>query len=455
MFSPQAALDRMVNGALKILSALRVYFGVSMGAKGKQPVFIDAFAGCGGLSLGLMQAGLKGLFAIEKDAFAFSTLQHNLIDRNGALRFAWPKWLERRPSAIEELLVDHHDSLVALRGKVDVLAGGPPCQGFSSAGRRRADDPRNRLFKSYVELVRLVEPRIVLMENVKGFTMSFGGDEGVSNYATSLRDLLSERYLIHERLIDLSKFGVPQKRTRYILIALHPSFGDVDPFELIEDRMEGFLRRQRLQAPTSSWAAISDLETGKAGTRPSTDTVGFNETIPASRITAYQKLMGEDADGISDLRLARHTNEIAQRFAEIIETCHAEGRLNTSISAETRQRYGLKKMALRVLDPDRPSPTITSMPDDLLHYSEPRTLTVRENARLQSFPDWFAFKGKYTTGGHRRRREVPRFTQVANAVPPLVARAIGETLLAIMASAAVEKPLVAGEARLERPELAA
>src|SRR6201986_2192813 len=89
-------------------------------------------------------------------------------------------------------------------------------------------------------------------------------------------------------------------------------------------------------------------------------------------------------------------------------------------------------MATRVLDPDRPSPTITSMPDDLLHYGEPRILTVRENARLQSFPDWFAFKGKYTTGGHLRRREVPRFTQVANAVPPLVARAIGEFLMKAM-----------------------
>jgi DNA (cytosine-5)-methyltransferase 1 len=92
-------------------------------------------------------------------------------------------------------------------------------------------------------------------------------------------------------------------------------------------------------------------------------------------------------------------------------------------------------MALRVLDPDRPSPTITSMPDDLLHYNEPRTLTVRENARLQSFPDWYDFKGKYTTGGHLRRKEVPRFTQVANAVPPLVARAFGELLAEILTAA--------------------
>jgi DNA (cytosine-5)-methyltransferase 1 len=120
------------------------------------------------------------------------------------------------------------------------------------------------------------------------------------------------------------------------------------------------------------------------------------------------------------------------RFREIIKLSHAEGRLNTSISADIRARFGIKKMALRVLDPDRPSPTITSMPDDLLHYSEPRTLTVRENARLQTFPDWYSFQGKYTTGGHLRKQEVPRFTQVANAVPPLVARAIGETLTELL-----------------------
>jgi DNA (cytosine-5)-methyltransferase 1 len=163
------------------------------------------------------------------------------------------------------------------------------------------------------------------------------------------------------------------------------------------------------------------------------------ETIPGTKITAFQKFLASGAETTTDLRLARHAPEIRDRFAEIIETCHAEGRLNTSISAETRLRYGLKKQALRVLDPDRPSPTITSMPDDLLHYKEARTLTVRENARLQSFPDWFEFQGKYTTGGELRRTEVPRFTQVANAVPPLAACAIGQVLVEIIADAKAAK----------------
>ena len=92
----------------------------------------------------------------------------------------------------------------------------------------------------------------------------------------------------------------------------------------------------------------------------------------------------------------------------------------------------MRKKVTRVLDPADIAPTITSLPDDLLHYSEPRILTVRENARLQSFPDWFQFKGKYTTGGSRRRNEVPRFTQVANAVPPLLAEQLGLVLARIV-----------------------
>jgi DNA (cytosine-5)-methyltransferase 1 len=118
-----------------------------------------------------------------------------------------------------------------------------------------------------------------------------------------------------------------------------------------------------------------------------------------------------------------------KRFGKIIAECQKIGRLNVQIHKEMRDRYGIKKMATRVLHPNEPAPTITSMPDDLLHYREPRTLTVRENARLQTFPDWFVFKGKYTTGGKLRARQVPRFTQVANAVPPLIAEMWGENLM--------------------------
>ena len=401
-------------------------------SRARKFTFADVFAGCGGLSVGLLEAGLDGRFAIEHDKFAFASLRENLLSKGSKFRFSWPDWLPKQPIAIAVFLKNYASKLESLQGTIDVLAGGPPCQGFSSAGRRRHDDPRNQLFASYLDLVEILKPKAVLIENVRGFTMDFDAERKVKNYSHELRERLAVEYEVFEELLDLSQFGVPQQRTRYFLLALKPETTDVNPFDLLKERLPSFLRSIRLKAPVSSWKAISDLEVSRAGTRPSRDTPGFDEICYTKPLTQFQKLMNKDRAIPADLRLARHSSEIVDRFRDIIESSHAEGRLNTTISDDIRSRYGLLKKAIRVLDPDRPAPTITSLPDDLIHYCEPRILTVRENARLQSFPDWFSFKGKYTTGGDRRRKEVPRFTQVANAVPPLVSRAIGEMLREIL-----------------------
>lgn len=396
-------------------------------------LFVDAFAGCGGLSLGLLQAGLRGLFAIEHDGAAFETLRTNLVDGKRPYRFSWPVWLPKQPIGIEILLQKYESELRSLAGSVDVLVGGPPCQGFSSAGRRKHDDPRNKLVASYLRIVEILKPSAVIIENVRGFTVSFKTADGVDNYAHKVRQALSAEYEVHERLLDLSKFGVPQLRTRYFIVAFRPGICSRDPFEMLDERLPSFLRTIGLRVPVTSSSAISDLEMSRGGTQDSRDTPGFTEIRYTKPVTKYQRLMNSAA-APGDLRLARHSAAIQRRFQQIIDLSHAEGRLNTSISAKVKARFRLRKQALRVLDPDRPAPTITSMPDDLLHYREARTLTVRENARLQSFPDWFSFRGKYTSGGQRRRHEVPRFTQVANAVPPLVARALGELIDQIMSS---------------------
>jgi len=379
-----------------------------------------------------MQAGLKGRFAVEHDNFAFATLRANLLSKDSPFKFRWPKWLPKEPIAIDTMLRAYGRQLESLKGTIDVLVGGPPCQGFSCAGRRKHNDPRNELFASYVRVVDILQPTAVLIENVRGFTLDFDGMGGTKNYSHRLRQKLRASYDVFEELLDLSQFGVPQFRTRYFLLAIDSSLRVRNPFDALRERLPSFLRSMRLKAPVSSWAAISDLEISRGGKKASVDTPGFHEIKYTRPLTYFQKLMNAGSGTPTDVRLARHSNEITSRFREIIELSQAEGRLNTSISAEIRARFGLRKSALRVLDPDRPSPTITSMPDDLLHYHEPRTLTVRENARLQSFPDWFSFKGKYTTGGDLRRKEVPRFTQVANAVPPLVARAMGEMLLGLL-----------------------
>src|SRR5262245_49086581 len=107
------------------------------------PTFIDVFAGCGGISLGLMAAGWRGIFAIERDRYAFKTLKENLQGKKPRYSFQWPAWLPKTPHDISEMLEEYRRELIGLRGRIDLVAGGPPCQGFSMAGKRQSRDPRN------------------------------------------------------------------------------------------------------------------------------------------------------------------------------------------------------------------------------------------------------------------------------------------------------------------------
>ena len=105
---------------------------------------------------------------------------------------------------------------------------------------------------------------------------------------------------------------------------------------------------------------------------------------------------------------------------------------NITLDNKTRAKFGVNKRDISVLDSKKPSPTLMSIPDDHVHYCEPRVLTVREYARVQSFPDWFEVRGNYTTGGKQRAMEVPRYTQIANAIPPLFAEHIGNALMELL-----------------------
>ena len=153
----------------------------------------------------------------------------------------------------------------------------------------------------------------------------------------------------------------------------------------------------------------------------------------------YQRLMRSGAsEQPTDRRLARHSPTIVARLRDILATC----RRGVGLSPGDRERLGMGKRTITPLDGHAPAPTVTTLPDDLVHYSDPRTMSVREHARLQSFPDWFSFCGPYTSGGSQRRRACPRYTQVGNAVPPLLAEGLGETLIGLLGGP--EAP-VAGE----------
>lgn len=401
----------------------------------KQSYFIDLFAGCGGLSLGLMQAGFKGLFAIEKSPDAFSSLKHNLIDKDVAGQFKWPSWLPCEAMTTSELLEEYSEPLKKLQNKIKLIAGGPPCQGFSFAGRRNAKDPRNRLTEEYIKIVELVKPEFLLLENVKGFAAVFKQAEAAEEkvYAAVVKEKLEAiGYKVTSQICNASHFGVPQPRARFIMIAHREdvSFSD-DPFQALKDFLPEFKTRKGLCSNThiSVQSAISDLEVKGKKLIPSNDTNGFLEiAYEESTLTPYQKLMRNNCSpnrSPNSLRLPRHKKETLDRFEKILNSFEKGKSLTKSQLLE----LGTKKQCFTPLHPDMLSRTITTLPDDLLHYSEPRILTVRENARLQSFPDWFDFLGKYTTGGNRRKMECPRYTQVGNAVPPLMAEALGRVLL--------------------------
>lgn len=386
-------------------------------------MYIDLFSGCGGLALGLHNAGWKGLFAIEKGKDSFLTLEHNLINKNS--NFIWPNWLPKKNHDINEIIEKYEENLKALRGNISLVAGGPPCQGFSMAGRRKEEDQRNNLIDSYIKFIELVQPQVLFFENVRGFTVGFkkGNKRGKAYSVYVVNKLKKLGYDVQGEIIDFSKFGIPQKRQRYILVGTKKGKAE-DFFKAIVKNRAKFLKSKNLTDTTSLNDAISDLLYSN-GTVDSPDTQKFKAGIYSKSTTSYQKLMRQSkyfTNRVADShRFAKHKPETIEKFEYILNNTQP----NKNISDVIKSRYNLKKRTIVPLCMNSPTPTLTTLPDDYIHYCEPRILTVREYARIQSFPDTYEFKGAYTTGGERRKTEVPRYTQIGNAIPPLFAEQAG------------------------------
>ena len=398
--------------------------------------FIDVFAGCGGLSLGLLKAGCEGVAAIEKNPMAFKTLRHNLID-GGRYQFNWPQWLPVEAMSCEDFLEGYKDGISSLSGTIDLMVGGPPCQGFSSAGRRDPDDPRNKMAEEYLRLVKLIRPKYIVIENVSGFNSRFikrgerlDGGRITGSYADFICGSLSELgYSVSRGKINCADFGVPQNRHRYLIVCSLVTVEDL--FVKLKRSSSRFkiIKGLGVNHVTSVREAILDLETKS---KPLSDNLdsgigGFRELSYRAPhvLSPYLKLMRDGCDSApNSMRLPNHKASTISQF-ERIRQLSEPGR---SLSKSARDTLGLKKHAITVLTASEASPTITTLPDDIIHYSENRILTARECARVQSFPDWFEFTGKYTTGGSARKVDCPRYTQIGNAVPPLLSEAIGNLL---------------------------
>ena len=254
-----------------------------------QFTYIDLFAGCGGMSLGLHNAGWKGLFAIEKDSMAFETLKFNLIDR--LKHFNWPSWFPIKNHDIREVIKNYSDKLLKLQGRVDLVVGGPPCQGFSTAGKRDEKDERNKMIDLYIGFINLVQPKMLFFENVRGFTIGFkkknSRGKAYSDYVWKKLEKLG--YDIYGEILDFSEFGVPQRRKRFILVGIRG--GDPRQFfnKVISDRVQ-FLQQRGLREKVTINEAISDLVRSNG----EIDSINFNkfkEGVYSAAKSNYQRFL--------------------------------------------------------------------------------------------------------------------------------------------------------------------
>lgn len=417
--------------------------------------FIDVFAGCGGMSLGLMKAGLEGVLALEADPMAFETFKKNLIESNVFGKFSWPlNTIPCKPHTLSKNFLRKYESeLKKLRGKVDLVVGGPPCQGFSTYGNRDPHDPRNQLPYRYIDLIKLVSPNYVLMENTVGIDSAYGAYKNKKGKNSHSKISFSKRivrklenagyYVCDPAELNSADYGVPQSRVRHFILGINeslitcPSNHPFKDLKLMNRLRINFIKQKGLnpEKKVSVKEAISDLRIDKRRKLSTCDDrPGYQQITykgPDKRYI-FQKLMHGKLNGTTpnSMALTKHRDDTILYFIFLRELLKNSGRRH-NIPKNILDSYGIRKHRISIQVEDLPSPTITTLPDDILHYSEPRILTVRESARLQTFPDEFSFFGKYTTGGNSRVKECPRYTQVGNAVPPLVAEYLGELIQAV------------------------
>lgn len=400
---------------------------------------IELFAGCGGLALGLHQAGWNGIFAIEKDPMAFETLTKNMLDKSAIYSsFAlWPEWLPKTNHDINSLLTDpsFKEKILDLRGTIDLIAGGPPCQGFSVGGRRDGADERNNLVFSMLEMVKLIEPKIVFIENVEGIGRKFVARPGASS--TSVADEVIEQlrqlgYTSAYHLLDARQFGVPQARFRMGIVGIkNCTLMEQDLKDNYLSLLDSCAKKVRkawklpLGRDITAGEALHDLYGANNVTCP--DSPKFESTTYTHAKSEYAKaLRGKYKVGEipNSHRFSQHGERILNLYKLAHET-QPPGRLSKAFLLEN----GTKKDKKVLVDSHSPVSTITTHPDEFIHYAESRNITVREMARLQSFPDDFWFYGRYTINGERRKIDVARCSQVGNAVPPFMGQGIGYVLI--------------------------
>jgi DNA (cytosine-5)-methyltransferase 1 len=452
--------------------------------------YVDLFAGCGGLSLGIERAGGRLVLAVEKSDMAARTFFHNLVGTASDPT----TWQAHVGAPIEEqvasrVLVKELSALLAeddlihnlANEDLDLVVGGPPCQGFSLAGRRNPDDVRNKLPWEYLEFVERTHPKAVVIENVVGMNQKFDSQEESS--FVQLQQALGETgpgYVVQGVLVNAMHYGAPQHRPRLMIIAVrsdiaqkrslvssgklwrsdftdqvqHP-LPDLAPRPTIaSDRVRtvavataDLVDDRTAVSHKENAAYVRELRSAEWGVRRSAADQKLNHVprrhAPKSvdRFRLYQYLSSEGLDQRIVSRAAAMELSDAQVYvkSQLVDAhLPAVAPDGTVISTDLEGlchvvlKLATKKHSQKVLSWARPARTVVTLPDDYVHPSEPRIFTVREMARFQGFPEAFEFLGKETTGAHRRRVEVPQYSQVGNAVSPWLSLAVGRLISGVL-----------------------
>jgi len=395
-----------------------------------KPTFIDLFSGCGGFTLGMLRAGFDCLAAIDFNAQAVATLKANLADKSHPdftpVRHALEKDLTQFPPAELEKLLSTR--------RLDVIVGGPPCQGFSTArqrdgsnhgDKRLKEDPRRHLFRNFLDFVEHFQPKVFVIENVLGLRSAAGG-----HYFTAVqyeaRTLGQSKglpgYRVHPQIERGEKLGSPQKRRRQLIVGVRADLAGYFPSELVP--------AARASVGAMLGDAIMDLPPLKAGEGENLREYdfdrrkGFFPRHPEHGRRFLFNVAEPTRDGALHNHVARpHSERDLRDFAKISEGRSSADLMREGVKFEFpydktsfKDRYTRQHRA-------RPCSTIVAhlAKDGLMfiHPTQNRSLTPREAARVQTFPDWFVFPEARTHS----------FRVIGNAVPPLIGEAVGDAIL--------------------------
>jgi len=400
---------------------------------------VELFAGAGGMGLGFMRAKSEGRQAYRIAASAeihptyVQTLKHNhrYLEKSGmAAAGSVPSTVDAMDLRSSEVRRSLRDRALE-RGPVDIVVGGPPCQGFSSANRNSwsSSNPNNALVDAFLDCVALMNPRVLLMENVQGILWTRrGGDNGGLSVASHVLSRLAKMgYLAFPKLLDASWYGVPQNRNRFFLLGIHrdlgyerEDFGAWGPFPRATHGAGAPLPLVTVGEALRDLPRIGNGEEREQMPYLSTADVRANAFLASMR-------QGAPSDVIWDHVTSKHADYVIERYKRIPQGGNWESvkEMMTNYADVSRTHSNI----YRRLMPSEPAITIGHYRKSMIvHPEQHRGLSLREAARLQSFPDWFRFAGSPTSvdGGLLHKQQ-----QLANAVCPNVTKAVAEYLLGL------------------------